>query len=43
MPQRKMADFFITLGIILVGLILPAIFIAWVGEKIEKNEKKNKT
>jgi hypothetical protein len=43
MPQRKMADFFITLAMVLVGLILPAIFIAWVGEKIEKNEKKNKT
>jgi len=38
-----MADFFITLGMVLVGLILPAVFIAWVGEMIEKNEKKNKT
>ena len=43
MLQRKMDDFFITLGMVFAGLILPAFFIAWIGDKVEKNEKKNKT
>lgn len=36
-----MIDFLITLGMVICGLILPAVFIAWVNGRIDRDEKKN--